>query len=438
METKYDIIIVGTGAAGLFTALSFPTNLRILAITKDSVENSDSYLAQGGICMLRSPADYESYFEDTMKAGHYENNPDTVKVMMEASPHIIEKLIAFGVDFEHDGTELAFTKEGAHSARRILYHKDITGKEITSKLIAQARKCSNITIEDYTTMLDIIADNNVCHGILTRRFDGQIQAVYAKAVFLATGGIGGLFSQSTNFHHISGDSFSIALKHNIALKDLNYIQFHPTTLYSVKEGRRFLISESARGEGAILLNPAKKRFVNELLPRDVVANAIREEMQRYDSPFVYLSMAHLPDEKVKARFPNIYERCLEEGFDLTKDMIPITPAQHYIMGGIKTDCNARTSMERLFVVGEAGCNGVHGANRLASNSLLESLVFAERGARMCLDHIAQAMPDSLMQSIDYGKYDCIEAMEQESKELIFNEIKRRDKEFYDKWCNDVN
>lgn len=442
METNtcrnYDIIIVGTGAAGLFTALSLPKNLQILLITKDSVENSDSYLAQGGICVLKSPNDYASYFEDTMRAGHYENNPESVKVMIEESPHIIEKLISFGVEFEHNGSELAYTKEGAHSTCRILYHKDITGKEITSRLIQKAKQYANIQMLAHTTMVDLLSVNNTCKGILARERDGHVHPFYAKAVFLATGGIGGLFTQSTNYRHITGDSFSIALKHNVELEHLNYIQFHPTTLYSPKEGRRFLISESARGEGAVLLTPSGKRFVNELLPRDVVANAIREEMAQYQSPFVYLSMSHLPKEHIQNRFPNIYERCLEEGYDLVTDMIPITPAQHYLMGGIKTDTHARTSMKHLFAVGEAGCNGVHGANRLASNSLLESLVFAERGAHALASDIHNIPLETIPLNMELGKYSSEAFIRQESKEIIFNELKRRDEEFYDKWCNSGN
>lgn len=438
MEAYYDVVIVGTGAAGLFTGLSLPGHLRILMITKDKVESSDSYLAQGGICVLKSEEDYDSYFEDTMRAGHYENNKESVRIMIRESPGIIASLISYGVEFEHDGEELAYTKEGAHSASRILYHKDVTGKEITRKLIACARKRPNITIASHTAMTDLVIQDNRCTGIIVRESDGGIMPVSSRAVYLATGGIGGLFANSTNFRHITGDSLALALRHGIELENIHYIQIHPTTLYSHREGRRFLISESVRGEGAVLLNPDGQRFVDELQPRDVVTEAIRQEMDRFHSPFVYLSLTHMQKDKILYRFPNIYERCLEEGYDLSEDRIPITPAQHYLMGGIRTDSFARTSLCNLFAVGEAGCNGVHGANRLASNSLLESLVFARRGAGLLASAIENISPPPIPAAIDVFAYADSQARSREDKSLILNEIKRRDREFYDKWCNDEN
>lgn len=434
---KFDIVIVGTGAAGLFTALSFPQNINILMITKDIIENSDSYLAQGGICTLRTPDDYDSYFEDTMKAGRYENNKESVKIMIQTSPHIIQQLINYGVDFDTDENgKLSYTREGAHSTFRILHHKDITGKEITSKLIENVKQRKNIIIQEYVTMIDLLENNNKCIGIVVENKDGQIETINSKAIILATGGIGGLFEHSTNFRHITGDSFAIALRHNIELENIQYIQIHPTTLFSKKEGRRFLISESVRGEGAILLNPNKKRFVDELLPRDVVTDAIKKEMDKFNSEFVYISLVDMPKDEIKFRFPNIYERCLEEGYDLSKDLVPVTPAQHYLMGGIKTDVNGQTSMKQLFAVGETACNGVHGANRLASNSLLESLVFAERAVKLIMEDF-----DNI--EIEYTKvldkdYKNKNIRDKENKKLIMNEIKRRDEKFYDKWCKYEN
>ncbi|KMZ52801.1 L-aspartate oxidase [Dorea sp. D27] len=435
VEAYYDVIIVGTGAAGLFTGLSLPGHLRILMITKDEVESSDSYLAQGGICVLRSKEDYECYFEDTMRAGHYENNTESVRIMIQESPGIIDSLISYGVEFERDGEALAYTKEGAHSVSRILYHKDVTGKEITRKLIACAMKRSNITIAAHTAMADLLIQDKRCAGIVMRKPDGSIQPVSSKAVYLATGGIGGLFANSTNFRHITGDGLALALRHGIELENVHYIQIHPTALYSHREGRRFLISESVRGEGAILLNPDGQRFVDELQPRDLVTEAIRQEMDRFHSPCVYLSLAHMQKDKILYRFPNIYERCLEEGYDLSEDRIPITPAQHYLMGGIRTDSFARTSLGNLFAVGEAGCNGVHGANRLASNSLLESLVFARRSAGLLASSIGSISPPPVPASIDVSAYADSQARSRENKALILNEIKRKDREFYDKWCN---
>ncbi len=448
METikeQYDIIIVGTGAAGLFAALQFPQDKDILMITRDAVENSDSYLAQGGICMLKSPDDYESYYEDTMRAGRYENNPDSVRIMIKSSPGIIKELLELGVDFERDEQgELLFTREGAHSTFRILYHQDVTGKEITSRLIERIRERSNIHVFEYTTMLDWMIEENDsgskrkkrCEGIVLRCQDQTVKAVKSRMTILATGGLGGLFAHSTNFRHITGDSIALALEHGIEIQDINYIQIHPTTLYSNKGGRSFLISESVRGEGAILLNPKGKRFVDELLPRDVVATAIREEMEKFNSPYVYLSLKHMPKEEIMHRFPNIYERCLEEGYDLSREPIPITPAQHYFMGGVKTDTEAQTGCDRLYAVGETGCNGVHGANRLASNSLLESLVFAKRAVQKIEREFDQVKISE--KEIDLGSYQDAEALQKKYKRLVMDEIKRKDEDFYVKWCNNEN
>lgn len=437
LEQVYDAVVVGTGAAGLFTAYSLPRNMKILMVTKDDMENSDSYLAQGGICVLKGEQDFESYFEDTMRAGRYENNKDSVRIMIRSSNEIIKDLISLGVDFDKnpDG-DLSFTREGAHSTFRILHHKDVTGKEITSKLISQIKSQPNITVLEHATMTDLIEKDNCCHGIYLELPSGKTVPVFSKVTILATGGIGGLFESSTNFRHITGDSFALALKHGIELENINYIQIHPTTLYSKKKGRRFLISESVRGEGAVLLNPDGERFVDELLPRDVVTMAIKKEMEKYNSKYVYLSLTHMSKNEIEFRFPNIYKRCLEEGYDLSRDQIPVTPAQHYLMGGIKADTEGRTSMANLFAVGESACNGVHGANRLASNSLLESLVFAKRAAGVInetLDNIPICMDGHIpAAAIPY------QGKQEEFSKLILNEIKRRDGKFYAKWCNNEN
>ena len=380
MDNNFDVIIVGTGAAGLFAGLCLPVNLNVLMITKDKMENSDSYLAQGGICTLKSADDFDAFYQDTLKAGRNENNPESVRIMIQQSPQIMKDLMDYGVKFDRDSEgNLAYTREGAHSEFRILHHQDVTGKEITSKLIRQVKLRNNITVIEDATMLDIISENNKVSGIIMEN-NSDIVQINAKVVILATGGIGGLFKHSTNFRHITGDSFAIALRNNIQLENINYIQIHPTTLYSKKPGRRFLISESVRGEGAVLYNKNKERFVDELLPRDVVTKAIKEEMKKDGTDYVWLSMEHIPKETILNHFPNIYEHCLEEGYDVTKEYIPVVPAQHYFMGGIWVDSDSRTSMEHLYAVGETSCNGVHGANRLASNSLLESLVFAKRAA----------------------------------------------------------
>lgn len=403
MNIRTDVVIVGTGVAGLFSALNLPGDTQILMITKADVESSDSFLAQGGICVLCDESDYDSYFEDTMRAGHYENRKESVDIMIRSSREIIRDLVGYGVEFEKNGEEFAYTREGAHSKPRILYHEDITGKEITSKLLAQVKKLPNVTILEYTTMTDILVEDEKCVGIqakaaentkvLTaarqdrtegtekRDFAGRELTIRAACTIWASGGIGGNYKHSTNFPHLTGDALEISKKHGIRLEHLDYVQIHPTTLYSQKPGRRFLISESVRGEGAVLYNSKKERFVNELLPRDVVTKAIQEEMEKEGSDHVWLSMEGVPKEVILAHFPNIYEHCMEEGYDVTKECIPVVPAQHYFMGGVWVDSDSQTSMERLFAAGETSCNGVHGANRLASNSLLESLVFAKRAAR---------------------------------------------------------
>lgn len=398
MKMEADTVIVGTGVGGLFSALCLPRDQKIIMITKSDLESSDSFLAQGGICMLHDKDDYDSYFEDTMKAGHYENRKESVDLMIRSSREIIQDLIDYGVDFQKQDTDdseskaagkdgnaeiqdiYAFTREGAHSRPRILFHADITGKEITSKLLAQVKQLSNVTLLEYTTMTDILVENEECKGILVQDKEGNEFEIHAENTIWASGGIGGRYKHSTNFPHLTGDALAISEKHGIRLEHLDYVQIHPTTLYSKKPGRRFLISESVRGEGAVLLNSKKERFVNELLPRDVVTKAIREEMEKEGTDHVWLSMEKLGKETIMDHFPNIYQHCLEEGYDVTKECIPVVPAQHYFMGGVWVDSDSKTSMEHLYAVGETSCNGVHGANRLASNSLLESLVFAKRAA----------------------------------------------------------
>lgn len=436
MNTTYDVIIVGTGAAGLFAALKLPRDYKVLMITKDEIENSDSYLAQGGICCLLNEQDYDSYFEDTMKAGRYENNKESVRIMIQSSQQIAKDLIEYGVDFERDEDgNLLYTREGGHSRFRILYHQDVTGKEITSTLIRRVKERDNITIRTFTTMIDLIVDEEGCKGIVAADRDDNKEWILAKQVILATGGLGGLFVHSTNFRHITGDSFAIALRNHIELENLNYIQIHPTTLYSEKDGRRFLISESVRGEGAVLLNSKKRRFVNELLPRDVVTAAIKDEMEKEGSKYVYLSIKHMDREEIEHRFPNIYRRCLEEGYDLAKEPVPVTPAQHYLMGGIRAGVNGETSMKHLFAVGEVACNGVHGANRLASNSLLESLVFASRAAEVIKKQQNQTREPVLADS-EKKEYPSARQRREENRRLVMDEIKRKDGVFYAKWCDD--
>lgn len=376
-----DILIVGTGASGLFAALHVPEDRQVLMITKDEVEHSDSFLAQGGICVLRDDTDYDSFMEDTLKAGHYENRVESVDIMIRSSRDVIRELVDYGVDFAKKDGEFDYTREGCHSKPRILFHEDITGEEITSKLLKAVRTRSNVTILEHVTMLDLVEKDNRCYGVVASQEDGEDCFLEAEYTILATGGIGGLYKHSTNYPHLTGDALALALRHHIELEHIDYIQIHPTTLYSQKPGRRFLISESVRGEGAKLYGADGKRFANEVLPRDLLTAEIRKQMEKDQTPYVWLDMTVLGEEVIKSHFPHIYERCLEEGYDVTKDWIPVVPAQHYFMGGIHVDKHSKTSMEHLYAVGETSCNGVHGANRLASNSLLESLVFGARAAR---------------------------------------------------------
>ena len=376
-----DVVIVGTGVGGCFSALNLPEDLSIIMITKSDLESSDSFLAQGGICVLHDDDDYDSYFEDTMRAGHYENRKESVDIMIRGSQDVIHDLIGYGVDFAKEDGKLLNTREGAHSRPRILFHEDITGKEITSKLLAQIKTRKNIQIMEYTTMTDILISQGACAGIEAETSDHKKIYIHADQTIFASGGIGGRYQHSTNFPHLTGDALDISKKHGIRLEHLDYVQIHPTTLYSKKPGRRFLISESVRGEGALLYDKNGNRFVDELLPRDVVTKAIQEQMKKDGTDHVWLSLEKIPKEIILSHFPNIYQHCLEEGYDATKEWIPVVPAQHYFMGGIWVDSDSHTSMPNLYAVGETSCNGVHGKNRLASNSLLESLVFAKRAAR---------------------------------------------------------
>lgn len=420
MNIRCDIVIVGTGAAGLYAALSLPENTNIHMVTKRAVDESDSYLAQGGISVLLDEEDYDDYFEDTMRAGHYENRRDAVDVMIRSSKAVIDRLIELGVDFERDASgNLSYTKEGAHSKSRILFHEDETGREITSTLYDCVSKRDNITIHEYTTMVDIIESDNVCGGIVIADKSGEIGLIEACDVILACGGIGGLYKYSTNFPHITADAISIALKHNIAVEHLNYIQIHPTTLYTKSPGRRFLISESVRGEGALLLDKYGNRFVDELKPRDVVSAAIIEQMKKDNTEYVLEDMRPLGKETILNHFPNIYERCKKEGYDVLIEPIPVVPAQHYHMGGVKVDLNSESSMRGLYVVGESACNGVHGKNRLASNSLLEALVFAKRAA----DNIVKRGDKGCKSYyIDYDKYADLDELFEEYKNNTLKHI----------------
>ena len=420
---KTDVLIVGTGCSGLFCALNLPRELKITMITKSMTERNDSFLAQGGICVQRDDDDFDSFFEDTLKAGHYENDRESVRIMIESSRDVIKDLVSFGVEFTRDENgEYAYTKEGAHSKKRILYYKDATGKEITSKLLHEAMSRENIEFFEYTPIIDIVEKDGECVGAVLLTPEKEIVTVECKYVVLASGGIGGLYQHSTNFRHLTGDALAIALEHGVELKNLSYVQIHPTTLYiDQPERRRFLISESVRGEGAKLLDKNMQRFTNELLPRDLLTKEIWAQMEKDGTDHVWEDMRPIPKKELKEHFPNIVNHCHVFDYDVTKECIPVVPAQHYFMGGIKVNYESKTTMPGLYAVGETACNGVHGKNRLASNSLLESLVFAKRAA---LDIAKNPRECTILPEIDMSKYADIPKLKENRKARVLLEIKK--------------
>lgn len=417
---KTDVLVVGSGCAGLYCALHLPKSKKVTIITKSDVESSDSFLAQGGICMLTDESDYETYFNDTLKAGHYENDKKSVEIMIRSSRDVVDDLVKYGTEFEKDENgNFLFTREGAHSSKRILFHKDITGKEITSKLLDEARRRDNIEIYEYTSMLDIIEKDEKCVGAVVKTAEGKIESVFCDYTVLAMGGIGGLFRHSTNFSHLTGDALAVSIKHSVELRDIDYIQIHPTTLFT-KEDRSFLISESVRGEGAKLYDKTGRRFVNELLPRDVLTEKILQQMRKDGTDHVWEDLRTIKREELLRHFPNIIEHCKEQGYDATEECIPVVPAQHYFMGGIKVDYNSKTSMDCLYAVGETACNGVHGRNRLASNSLLESLVFAKRAAKEICEIYEEHHQKEI--EIDLSAFENLPALEEEYKKTVLEKI----------------
>ena len=420
--SNYDVIIIGTGVSGLFAALNLSKDKKVLVLTKTISDESDSFLAQGGICVQRTDDDYDSFIEDTLKAGHYENDRNSVAIMVTQSREIINDLLDIGVEFDKENAGFSYTKEGAHSKARILHCKDRTGKEISSKLLEKVRQLKNVEILENTILLDILADHNHCYGVVVRDNENKLRNLYAHFTIFATGGIGGLYEKSTNYPHLTGDAIAIALRHNIRLKNINYIQIHPTALYTEQPGRAFLISESVRGEGAVLLDKYGNRFTDELQARDVVAKKIFEQMDKDKTNHVWLYLSGHVKGDIAKRFPSIYERCLQEGYDITKDRIPVVPAQHYFMGGIEVDTQSKTSMDNLYAVGETSCNGVHGKNRLASNSLLESLVFSKRAALDINNNWREEKPPffSLPKEEDYDD------IAENNRKLILDEIRKED------------
>lgn len=420
---NYDVVIVGSGVAGLICALTLPINFKIILVTKKKLKDSNSYLAQGGISVCRGKEDKEDFIEDTLIAGHYKNNRKAVEILVDESEKAIKTLIEKGVEFTGDEKGLFYTKEGGHRKYRILYCKDQTGKYIMESLIEKVLKRNNIKIIEDCRFLDIIEKENNCLGVLVKK--EKIFAIKSKFTVLATGGIGGIYKNTTNFSHINGDGIAVAIRHNIELKDISYIQIHPTTFYKKENERKFLISESVRGEGAILLNQKLERFTDELKPRDKVTKAILEEMEKDKSEYEWLDFSTIK-LNIKERFPNIYDYLIKNDINPLKDKVPIVPAQHYTMGGIKVDMNSKTSMKNLYAIGEVACTGVHGKNRLASNSLLESVVFGKRAAYSIIDEnnisVYNNIADDIFKNIA-DKILAIKEIDEENKNIIEQRIK---------------
>lgn len=376
MIGSWDVVVVGSGVAGLMCALSLGNDKKVALVTKKKLEDSNSFLAQGGICVRKGEEDRELFMEDTLKAGGHQNNLEAVSILVDESEAAIETLIHYGVAFKQDDKGYCYTKEGAHQVRRILYCDDQTGRFIMEKLIAAVKKQDNITIFEEVSCQDLLIHQGSCVGIFALK-EGVPSFYYAKQTVLATGGLGGIFENTTSFLHIKGEGVALAIKHGVALKDLSYIQIHPTAFYEESKKRRFLISESVRGEGALLKNHKGKRFVDELQARDKVSQAILAEMEKEKVKHEWLDFSPI-DGEIEQRFPHIMQTLHKAGIYPEKEKVPVVPAHHYTMGGIHVDMQGRTSLNNLFAVGEVACTGVHGKNRLASNSLLECVVFGKR------------------------------------------------------------
>ncbi len=383
-----DFLVIGAGVAGLRAAIELADAGSVLVVAKESLRESSSEYAQGGIAVALSDDDEVSLHErDTLYAGDGLCNPAAVRTLVEEGPDAIRELIGWGAEFDREGSKLAFTREGAHSRNRVLHaHGDSTGREIARTLYCKAASLPNVTFRSYAATTDLLLEDGVAGARLSDGAGHRQETVYARAVLLATGGLGRVFQNTTNPEVATGDGVAMAWRAGAEISDIEFVQFHPTALH-VEGAPCFLLSEALRGEGARLVNAEGERFMEryhtlaELAPRDVVSRAIIAEMDRTGAPHVFLELSHREAGFVRGRFPRIYETCLRYGIDLERQAAPVAPAAHYGMGGVHTDLDGRTSLPRLFAAGEVACTGVHGANRLASNSLLEGVVFGARAGR---------------------------------------------------------
>lgn len=395
-DEHYDVVVVGSGIAGLFYALQCAGFCKVLLVTKGNIGESNTMYAQGGIAAVVNANDsIESHIADTLMAGDGLCEREAVKLIAENAGDVIQELLNLHVHFNmNEKGEFDLHREGGHSRARILHHYDATGKEIETCLVAATRNHKNITLLENHFAIDLIMHKGICLGIKTLcPYSHKTENRYASVTMLATGGAGQVYSHNTNPSIATGDGFAMAYRAGAVLMDMEFVQFHPTTLYSIKGGDTFLITEAIRGFGAELKNSKGESFMakyhpmKSLAPRDIVTRAIINEMRQSGSDCVYLDLHGFGEEKVREHFPNIYERCLAEGVEITTNMIPVTPAAHYMCGGIKTDTSGRTSVKNLYACGECSGTGVHGANRLASNSLLEGLVFAKKAAQSTVQEV---------------------------------------------------
>ena len=400
LQTETDFVVIGAGIAGLRAAIELASAGRVLVVTKQELTESNTQYAQGGIAVALSDEDEVGlHLQDTINAGDGLVNPEAAKVLVEEGPERIHELIEWGTQFDREGTKLTFTREAAHSRSRILHaHGDSTGREIGRALAAKARTLPNIRFSEFEFSADLWKPHERVEGVvLIRDGRGERRTIGASAVLLASGGAGQVYSDTTNPPVATGDGIAMAYRAGAQVSDMEFFQFHPTAL-SVEGAPRFLLSEALRGEGAYLRNSELQRFMPqyhqaaELAPRDVVARAIVHELEKSKNQpaVVYLDMRHLNAEHLRKRFPRIHQTCAQYNLDITRDLIPVRPAAHYLMGGVKTDLEGRSTVPGLFAAGEAACTGVHGANRLASNSLLEGLVFGARAAHAMRKELREA------------------------------------------------
>ncbi|MTI46448.1 MAG: L-aspartate oxidase [Firmicutes bacterium] len=370
----------------MYTALKINPDFEVLLLSKEAVDENNSSLAQGGIAAcVKSDDSFKLHIEDTLEAGSNMNDIDKLEQLVKCAPNNIEELIALGVEFDReDNGSIKSTMEGGHSRRRVLHAGgDATGREIVKALSIQVKNRSNITVLEDIMALDLILNDSKCVGITALK-DSKILNIYSNDTVIATGGIGEIYNNSTNSTIATGDGIAMAYRGGCEINNMEFIQFHPTAFYSKDKGKKFLISEAVRGEGAVLRNKSGERFMEkyhpskDLAPRDIVSQCIYKEMEKSNTDHVYLDITHRDKEYLENRFPTIYNQCLANGIDMSKDLIPVLPVQHYSIGGIKVDMVGRTNIPSLYACGECSNTGVHGANRLASNSLLECIVFGKK------------------------------------------------------------